>query len=119
MNNELIENMNKFGKSSYDAMKELYEINMRIVGQFSEQHAAYMNLFMECATAQMDMIGKSKDYKEIITKQTELMSEASEKAQGIARNTVDILNETKDEVSAWVEKEVENASAVVPFAKAQ
>ena len=117
MNNQYIEKMNNLGKSSYDAMKELYEINMRIAGQLSEQQAAFFNLYMECATAQMDMIGKSKDYKDIISKQTELMSDASEKAQGIARNAVDIMNESKDEVSAWVEKEVKVASAVVPFAK--
>ncbi len=115
MNNEYIEKMNKLGKSGYDAMKELYEMNMRLVGQFSEQQAAFFNLYMEYATSQMDMIGKSKDYKDIISKQTELMSEASEKVQGIARNTVDILNESKDEVSAWVEKEVKQASKAVPF----
>jgi hypothetical protein len=117
MNNEYIQNMNKYGKTSYDAMKELYEINMRIMGQFGEQQAAYLNLFMECATAQLDMLGKSKDYKDIITNQTNLVNEASEKVQGIARNAVDILNEGKDEVSAWVEKGVKDASEAVPFAK--
>lgn len=117
MNNEILENMNKMGKSSYDAMKELYDINMRVVGQMSEQQAAYLNLMMECATSQMDMVGKSKDYKDIIAKQTSLISEASEKAQGIARNTVDIFNESKDAVSAWVEKGVKEASNVAPFAK--
>ena len=117
MNNEIIENINKMGKSSYDAMKELYDINMRVAGQMSEQQAAYLNLMMECATAQMDMIGKSNDYKEIISKQTSIVSDASEKAQGIARNTVDIFNESKEEVSAWVEKGVKEASDVVPFAK--
>ena len=117
MNTEYIENLNKLGKSSYDAMKELYEINMRIASQISEQQAALMNLFVECATSQMDMIGKSKDYKEILNSQTSLMNEVSEKAQGIARNTVDIMNESKDDVSAWVEKGVEDASAIVPFVK--
>ena len=117
MNNEMIENMNKFGKTAYDAMKELYNINMKIAGQISEQQMAYINLSMECATAQMEMISKSKGYKDILTGGTALFNEASEKVQGIARNTVDIMNESKDEVSAWVEKGVEDASAIVPFAK--
>ena len=39
------------------------------------------------------------------------------RSRAIARNTVDIINESKDEVSAWVEKGVEDASAIVPFNK--
>ncbi len=117
MNNEIIETMNKLGKSSYDAMKELYDINMRILSQISEQQAAYINLMMECATSQMDMVGQSKDYKDILSSQTSLINDTNEKVQGIARNTVDIMNESKDEVSAWVEKSVKEASIVVPFSK--
>ena len=117
MNNEIIETMNKLGKSNYDAMKELYDINMKIAGQISEQQMAFINLALECATSQMEMIGKSKGYKDIFSGQTSLINEASEKAQGIARNTVDIMNESKDEVSAWVEKGVEDAASIVPFAK--
>ena len=117
MNSEMIENVNKLGKTTYDAMKELYNINMKIAGQISEQQMALINLTMECATAQMEMIGKSKGYKDILSGQTNLFNETSEKVQGIARNTMDIMNETKDEVSAWVEKGVEDASAIVPFKK--
>ena len=117
MNSEMIENVNKLGKTTYDAMKELYNINMKIAGQISEQQMALINLTMECATAQMEMIGKSKGYKDIMSGQTSLINETSEKVQGIARNTMDIMNETKDEMSAWVEKGVEEASAIVPFAK--
>lgn len=115
MSTEIIENMNKFGKSSYDAMKELYDINTKIVGQMYEQQMAFINLSMECATSQMEMVSKSKGYKDIVSGQTTLINEASEKAQGIARNTVDIMNESKDDVSAWVEKGVEDASSIVPF----
>jgi phasin protein len=117
MTNEIFETMNKLGKSNYDAVKELFDINMKIAGQISEQQLAFINLSMECATSQMEMIGKSKGYKDIFSGQTTLINEASEKVQGIARNTVDIMNESKDEVSAWVEKGVEDASSIVPFAK--
>ena len=117
MTNEIFETMNKLGKSNYDAMKELYEINMKIAGQISEQQMAFINLSLECATSQMDMIGKSKGYKDIFSGQTSLINEASEKVQGIARNTVDIMNESKDEVSAWVEKGVEDVASITPFAK--
>ena len=117
MYNEMFEKMNKLGKTGYDAMKELYEINMKIAGQLSEQQMAFVNLYMECTTSQFEMLGKSKDYKDIISSQTALINETSEKVQGIARNTVDIMNETKDDVSAWVESGVKDASSIVPFPK--
>ena len=117
MNSEMIEKANKLGKTSYDAMKDLCEINMKIASQVSEQQMAFLNLYLECATAQMEMLGKSSDYKDVMASQTTLINEASEKVQGIARNTVDIMNETKDDVSAWVEKGVEDASSIVPFAQ--
>jgi formylmethanofuran dehydrogenase subunit E-like metal-binding protein len=117
MTNEIIETMNKLGKSNYDAMKELYDINLKIASQISDQQMAIVNLALECATTQMDMIGKSKGYKDIFSGQTSLINDTSEKVQGIARNTVDIMNESKDEVSAWVEKGVEEASTIIPFAK--
>ncbi len=117
MTNEIFESINRIGKTSYDAMKELYDINIKIAGQFSEQQLAFVNLSLECATSQMEMISKSKGYKDILNGQTALINETSEKVQGIARNTTDIINESKDEVSAWVEKGVEDAATIVPFAK--
>ncbi len=117
MTNEIFETMNKLGKSNYDAMQELYNINLKIVGQIADQQQAFFKLSVECITAQVDMLGKSKDYKEVISEQTALINETSAKVQGIARNTVDIMNESKDEVSAWVEKGVEEAATIVPFSK--
>ena len=117
MSNEIFESINQIGKITYDAMKELYNINIKIAGQISEQQLALINLSLECVTSQMEMIGKSSGYKDIFSNQTSLINETSEKVQGIARNTVDIMNESKDEVSAWVEKGVEDAVSVVPFAK--
>lgn len=117
MNNEIIETMNNVGKTNYEAVKALYSINTKVAEQIVEQQMALINLSMEYFTSQMELVGKSKDYKDIFTAQTSLMNEASEKVQGIARNTVDIINESKDEVSEWVEKGVEDATSIVPFAK--
>jgi Phasin protein len=117
MTNEIFETMSKLGKSNYDAMKELYNINLKIAGQIADQQQAFISLSMDCVSAQMEMIGKSKDYKEVINEQTALINETSAKVQGIARNTVDIMNESKEEVSAWVEKGVEEAATIVPFSK--
>ena len=116
MSNEMIENINKMGKSSYDSMKELYEINLKVYSQLAEQQVAFANLLIDSTTTQMKMLSKAKGYKDIVSGQSQILSEMTEKAQGIARNTMDIVNESKDEVSAWVEKGVKEVSAVVPVA---
>lgn len=115
MNNEVLENLNKLGKVSLNATKELYGINNRIVEQITEQQLAYANLYVETATRQLKLVGEAKGYNEVVRGQTEIVNDISKKAQGIARNTIDIINESKDEVSAWVEKGVQEASTVVPF----
>ena len=73
MNTDIFENMNKLGKSGYDAMKELYDINMNIASQYCEQQLALSNLFIEYATAQMEMVSKSRGYKDVIAAQTSLI----------------------------------------------
>ncbi len=115
MTNEVLENLNKLGKVSLDAIKELYEINSKTVEQITEQQLAYANLYVETTTRQMKLATEAKGYNEVVNGQTKLVDDISKKAQGIALNTVDIINESNNEVSTWVEKGVQEASTVVPF----
>ncbi len=125
MNDAINENLSKLGKSSYDSAKELYEINTNIAEQLIEQQLAVFNLSVEYTTRQLALAGKAKGYKEVISSQTEITSDTISKAQGIARNSADIISESRDEVKAWFEKGVKEAekslqevAKVVPFTKA-
>lgn len=111
MNNALF---SKFGKASYAAMKELYEINTRIADQFTDQQFACANFCIESATSQMKLLGEARGYKEIITGQTELVKDLSSRAQGITHNAVDIMNETGNEISTWFDKCVAEACTALP-----
>ncbi len=114
MTNDIFGTMCKLGKANYVGLQELYNINLKIADQISDQQQAFVNLSIDCATSQMEILSKSKDYKAVVNAQATLIKDTNEKVQGIARNTVDIINESKDEVSAWVEKGVED---MVPFTK--
>lgn len=121
----MLENINKVGKSSYEIIKGLYEINTNIVEQLFEQQLALVGLSTECATRQLKLASEAKGYKEVITGQSEIAADISSKAQGIARNTIDIINESKDEMNVWFEKSVKEAeknikeaAKVVPLTKA-
>ncbi len=89
-----------------------------------EQQLALISLSTECTARQLKLASEAKGYKEIISGQTEIAADIGSKVQGIARNTVDIINESKDEMSDWFEKNVKEAeksmkeaTKVVPLAK--
>jgi len=109
MTTTLIENVNTLGKSSYESVKEFYTINSNLAEQLIEQQLALVSAGIECAARQLKLAGEARGYKELINGQTEIVTEFNGKVQGIARNTLDIFNETRDEVNAWFEKGVKEA----------
>jgi phasin family protein len=125
MNTANYDQINKLGMSTYDTLKQLYTINTNTVEQLIEQQFALAALGVEYVTSQMKLAGTAKGYKDIISAQTDIAGEISSKMQGIARNTLDIMTESKDEISTWFEKSVKEAekgikevTKVVPAVKA-
>lgn len=116
MSKETIEKLNEMGRASYEASKELTEINTKTLEEICEQQLALANLMIENVTTQMKLLGSAKDIKEVLGSQTEISADMSGKIMGIARNTTDILNEYKEQCSSWYEKGVKAGSTFVPSA---
>lgn len=113
--NDYIKSVTEYNKKAYEGIKELAEINRKSVESIVEQQLALVSLFVESNTKYFELLGKTKGYKELLSAQSELGADFSGKALGIARNTADILNESKDEVSAWAEKQAKSIPTVAPF----
>jgi phasin family protein len=125
MNTVNFDQFNKLGLSTYETLKQLYTINTNTVEQLIEQQLALAALGVEYVTSQMKLASTAKGYKEVINAQTDITGDISSKMQGIARNTLDIMNESRDEISAWFEKSAKEAeksikevAKVVPMTKA-
>ncbi len=109
--------MNKSNEPNYDVVKEFFNINLKMASQIADQQQAILKLSVDNVTAQMKIFGKSKDYNDVISGQTNLMSETSSKIQDIAKDTTNFMNQSTNEVSLWVEKSMEKAAFIVPFSK--
>ena len=125
MDNSILEDIKEIGKNSYEITKDLYTINTNIAGQLFEQQLALFSLGTEYTTRQLKLASEAKGYKEVISGQSEITSDISNKTQGIARNATDILNESKDELGTWFEKSVKQTennikkmAKAVPYTKA-
>jgi len=125
MNTAIYENLNKFSKGSYENMKGLYVMQTKAVEQLIEQQMALMSLGVEFVTRQMKLASEAKGYKEVLSGQTDITTEISSKVQGIARNTLDIMNESREELNTWfencvkeTEKGLKEATKTGPVSKA-
>ncbi|RKZ47474.1 MAG: hypothetical protein DRQ58_06575 [Gammaproteobacteria bacterium] len=112
------ENMNKIGQSAYSAAKALYTMNTNAVEQLFDQQIAMATLGMETMTSQIQLLSSAKGYQAIVDGQADIVSDLSSKTQGIARNTFDILNETKEDATAWAEDVAKEAADNNPMVKA-
>ena len=115
---EINENINKIGQSAFNAAKVFYTMNTNTVEQLFDQQITMATLGMESITSQMELMSTAKDYQAVVAGQTELVNKISNKSQGIARNTMDIMNETKEDVSAWVEEVAKEAADSIEMVKA-
>lgn len=109
MSTQLIDQFNKAGKTSFTSARALYDINAGMVEQLAEQQLAWLNLGLEFTTRQVKSTEDAKGYKEYLSSQGEIITDTFNKAQGITRNTVDIINESKDELTAWFDNGVKEA----------
>jgi phasin family protein len=104
------ETMSKMGQSAYNTAKALYDINTNTLEQLFDQHIAITTLGMESTARQMELMGKAKDYQAFIEGQADIANDFGSKSQGITRNTLDIMNESKEEVTAFIEKTTKEAA---------
>lgn len=115
---EMNENMNKLGQSAYRATKAFYTMNTNTVEQLFDQQIAMATLTMESITSQIELMSTARDYSAVVAGQTDIANDISNKSQGIARNTMDIMNESKEDVSVWVEDVAKDAAENIEMVKA-
>lgn len=114
---EINENMNKMVQSAYKAAKAFYAMNTNTIEQLFDQQIAMATLGMESITSQMELMSTTKDFQAVVAGQADIANDLSNKSQGIARNTMDIMNESKEDVSAWVEGVAKEADDSIEMVK--
>lgn len=112
------ENMNKMSQSVYNAGKAFYAMNINTCEQLFDQQIAMATLGVNSITSQMELMSTAKDYKAVIAGQTDISNDISSTSQGIVRNTMDIMTESRENVSAWAEDVAKKATANIEMVKA-
>ena len=117
MQNDLIQQWTELNKAAMEAIKELGEINTTAMTRLTQRQMDMVNLYIEGGSKQLTALSEAKGVQDIVSAQSRLFTELNEKLMENARQTLEVLVDVKSELSAWVEKSVENATKTTPTKK--
>jgi hypothetical protein len=108
MQKQVIDQWGEFTRTALDSLKELGQINTKLVTRLSQQQLELLNTSLEAAGRETQLVGESKGYNDLVAHQSALAAEYNRKFLDIVRTTTNVLEETRNELTAWVEKGVKS-----------
>ena len=116
MQKEFVANIEKMNKVAVESVKRLGEIQLRAIERLTEQQIEATSEYMNEGVKQLQTLAASKDLKAAVDCQAKYLAGLNERAVENAKKAVDILNETKGELTEWMEEGMK-AAADSPLAK--
>jgi len=113
---EYFEQWTHVSNTAIASLKELGEINTKATERFTEQQLGLIGTCFDLGVKQVNLLNDAKGYKDLLSGQAKLIAEYNEKILETIRKATGIVAESKDELTAWVEKGVENT--IAPIKKA-
>jgi phasin family protein len=107
MQNELLEMVNQFNENVLASVKRIGDLNMRTFEQLTSKQAEMMNDCLESTAKQYEVLSTAKDYKDAMNAQGELLKGCNEKYLANVRETAEMLNAVREEMTGMVEEAVQ------------
>lgn len=113
MQNEIFEKVTEMGKSSYNAMQELASINSKVLKELTELQMGLATFSFESGVELTKTLTGTTNYKDAISAEADFASEYGSKVMEFSRKTAEVLTDSRDEVTSWVEKTVDEVSSEI------
>ena len=107
MQNELLEMVNQFNENVLASVKRIGDLNMRTFEQLTSKQTEIMNDCLESTAKQYEVVSTAKDYKDAMEAQGELLKGCNEKYLSNVRETAEMLNAVREEMTGMVEEAVQ------------
>ncbi len=108
---EIIEQFNKASQNAYRNWRQLADINTDLVRRLTNIQLNLASVTVNNGIQQGKLLGESSNYKTLLRDETELNSNYGNKVLELTRETLDVLNESRDEVMGWVEDTVNDINS--------
>jgi hypothetical protein len=107
MTNDITKQWNEISKTAIESMKELGNINTRVIEKLTEQQLAVLNTCMEASQKEIEMASSGKNAQNpqaLLKAQADLIAEYNSRLMGIVQSTGDILKDCNSEITSWADK---------------
>ena len=104
METNVAKGLEKVNKATMESVKRLGEINARALERLAQHQLNVASAYLEGNMKQFQAMTEAKGVQDIMGVQSRMMSELKENLVSHAKQTVDLLMETKDEYVDWVEE---------------
>lgn len=110
MSNDMLNKWTEMNQSAMSSIKELGDINTKMMTRLTQRQMDMMNLYMEGSAKQMEAMKSIANPQDAVSTQTGFYTEMNEKLMDNARQTLEVLMEAKAELAEWAEKGMNQAS---------
>ena len=107
MTNDITKQWSEISKTTIESMKELGNINTRVIQQLTEQQLAVLNTCMEASQKEIEMAASGKNAQNpqaLLAAQAELVAEYNSRLMNIVQSTGEILMDCNSEITSWADK---------------
>jgi hypothetical protein len=104
MHQAIYERVNSLNQAVYETTKKLTDINVRSYEKLLQQQFALAGLCLEGGVRQLELAKDNKDFNGLAKSQSSITRQCSEKAHSVAKETMDILVETRGELDTWAKE---------------
>ena len=111
MENQFIEQLTTATSKSFETMKNLGDIQSSAFRKITDLQFDFISMNVESGIEQAKSLNDKTDAKEIFASSAEFVSDYNEKMIGFTNQTVEILNQTRDEARSLFEKAIATKAA--------
>ena len=104
METNVVKSLEQANKTTMESVKRLGEINARALERLAQHQLNVASAYMEGNMKQFQALSEAKGAQDLMSVQSRLASEIKESLISHAKQTMEILTETKDEYMNWVEE---------------
>jgi len=113
---EQMQKINDLNQTVVANVQKMTELQTNLLTSLMRQQMDMVSLYAESSVKQMQSFYGAKRVQDVLAAQSENAKEFNQQFLANFRNTVELLNESKDKMASLVETSIEETSAKMPVA---